>query len=187
MLRLKLQYFGHLMRRTDSFEETLMLGKTEDRKRRGWQRVRWLDGITDLLDLSLSKLRELVMDREACLLGCKESDMAEWLNLTEPMNISSNSSICSILIVLVAQSYLTLYDPMNCSPPGSSVHGILQARMLGWTAIPFSRRSAWPRDWTHPALQADSLLSELQGSPRERILLDANSTVLYFILFIVFG
>ena len=86
MLKLKFQYFGHLMQRTDSFEKTLMLGKIEGRRRKGWQRMRWWDGISDSVDMSLDKLRD--GDGQGGLMCCspwgrKESDMTEWLNWTE--------------------------------------------------------------------------------------------------------
>ena len=108
MLKLKPQYFGHLMQRTDSLEKTLMLLKIEGRRRRGWQRMSWLDGITDSVDMNLSKLQELVdgQGRLACFSpwGHKESDMTEWLNWTE----LSNTKTWYHVNIMILKHFVTL-------------------------------------------------------------------------------
>ena len=107
MLRLKLQYFGHLMQRTDSLEKTLMMGKIEGRRKRGQQRMRWLDDITNSMDILSSSIRELVIDRETWHATVQKSDTTEWLNWTEKFEVIM-FSILNLHTYFRWQTFLTL-------------------------------------------------------------------------------
>ena len=129
MLKLKLQDFDYLIQTDDSMEKSLMLGKIEGRKRRGYQRMRWLDGVTDAMNMNLGKLWEMVRDRTAWWAAVQELQRVRHDWATDNNNTAAAKSL---------QSCPTLCNPIDSSPPGSPIPGILRARTLEWGATSFS-------------------------------------------------